>query len=137
MSTEIDAVLRPEFRGYFEGLAAGTIQFPFCASCERFHWYPLPLCPHCGGSSVEWRAVSGKGCLWSWTEVRHAYVPSLRERLPYFVALVTFEDAPGVRLLTNLVGHTQNLRIDMDVFPVFGEWSPGKPRVLFSTHRVG
>lgn len=122
----------PEFLAHFDGLAQSRVQLPYCTACGRFHWYPMPLCPHCQSSKVEWRAVAGDAKLYSWTVVRHAFHPSLRDELPYVVALVTFDDAPGVRLVTNLTQTgLDNLRCDMALRPVFDNKPRTLPRVKF------
>jgi uncharacterized protein len=60
-------------------------------------------CPYCGGNTIEWRAIEGGGTLYSWTTVHHAFLSDRRTSLPYIVGLVEFADAPGVRLITNIV----------------------------------
>jgi uncharacterized OB-fold protein len=47
--------------------------------------------------------VAAKGTLFSWTVVRHAFDRELRDAVPFVVALVEMTDAPGVRLISNLV----------------------------------
>ncbi len=112
MQTDIN----PEFVGYFEGLRSGKISFPFCKACGRSHWYPMPLCPHCLSDRITWRPVSGTGKVWSWTVVRHAFDKRFTDKLPYVVALITFEEAPGIRLVANLEGATDSdLRIGLSV----------------------
>lgn len=119
--------VQAEFRPFFAGLARGQLAFPRCADCGRFHWYPMQLCPFCRGASIAWEAVSGVGRVFSWTVVRHDFDPAFRA--PYIVALLEFADAPGVRLITNLVEiEVEDLAIGMAVaavFPTAGE------RVLF------
>lgn len=113
------------FRGHFDHLSAGKLAFPFCEECGRWHWYPMPLCPHCRSSRLSWRPVSGTGEIWSWTVVRHAFDASHRDKLPYVVALVCFEEAPGIRLVANVeAASPDELRIGMPVElvpPVPGE----------------
>ena len=105
-----------EFAPHFAHLAAGRLCFPRCADCQRFHWYPMPLCPHCQSSRVNWQQVSGCGTLYSWTEIHHAFDARYKGPLPYIVALIDVSDAPGVRLVCNLVGASSAaLAIDMAV----------------------
>lgn len=92
----------PEFQGFFDGLAAGRLAFPCCRRCGRHHWYPMPRCPSCLAAEIDWRPVAGRGEILSFTVVRHAFDKG--RALPYVVALVTFPDAPGVRLVTRIVG---------------------------------
>ncbi len=103
--------------------------FPFCPSCERFHWYPLPNCPHCRDAGWAWRAVSGGGSLYSWTVVRRAFAPEFSARLPYVVGLITFPDAPGIRFVANVgVDDLPNLSIGASVQPEFEPASDGTYR---------
>jgi uncharacterized OB-fold protein len=132
MSIDAEVPVRREFAGFFDGIHAHSLRFPKCTDCGRHHWYPMQKCPHCGSDALRWEPVSGRGRLWSWTVVRHAYAPELRERLPYVVALVVFDDAPGVRLVTNLVDADPSaLAIDMPVVPVFRTDVAGPGRVEF------
>lgn len=96
--------LAAEFDAHFEHLAAGRLCFPYCGNCQRFHWYPMPLCPHCRAADWQWRAVSAIGRLYSWTEIHHAFDARYGGPLPYLVALIEFAEAPGIRLVANLVG---------------------------------
>lgn len=95
--------MAPEFAAHFEHLAAGRLCFPHCGRCQRFHWYPMPLCPHCRAGDWQWREVSATGSLFSWTEIHHAFDARYSGPLPYIVALIEFAEAPGIRLVGNLV----------------------------------
>jgi hypothetical protein len=124
----------PEFAGFFENASVGRLAFPYCRDCSRFHWYPMPRCPHCRGHDIEWRPISGRGEIFSFTRVLHPFDKSRAGRLPYVVALVTFADAPGIRLITNIVdASSEELRIGSPVEPVFGTDENGQPIVEFST----
>jgi uncharacterized OB-fold protein len=110
----------PEFAGFFENARAGRLAFPYCQDCGRFHWYPMPRCPHCRGSRLEWRHVSGQGKLYSFTRIVHPFDASRAAELPYVIGLVVFDDAPGVRLVTNIVGtKADQLQVGQTVLPVF------------------
>ena len=125
-----ETAMEPEFAGFFAALAERRIAFPKCRDCGRFHWYPMPRCPHCRGGAIQWAAVEGPARIYSFTEVRHAFDKSNRDRLPYIVALVTFPDAPGVRLVTNIVeASAEALSIDDIVEPRFDAGMPA--RVVF------
>ena len=134
MSTEAVA---DEFQPYFDALAQGVLAFPRCAECGRFHWYPMKLCPSCHGMRIGWVAVSGAGSLFSWTVVRQDFDPAVTARFglraPYVVALLEFADAPGVRLISNLVDADPTaLAIGMAVEAIF---PADQGRVLFHPAR--
>ena len=127
-----------EFRPYFDALARGILAFPRCGDCGRFHWYPMKLCPFCHRAGIGWVAVSGVASLFSWTIVRHDFDPAAIERYglraPYIVALLEFADAPGVRLISNLVeADPDALAIGMAVQALFPAHDG---RVLFRPARV-
>ncbi len=122
----------PEFEPHFSHLAAGRLCFPYCMKCARFHWYPMPLCPHCQSADLAWREVAGRGTLYSWTEIHHAFDARYTGPLPYIVALIDFADAPGVRLVSNIVDvAAETLTINMPVGAHFGHAADGKPQVTF------
>lgn len=121
-----------EFLPHFEGLARREVRLPCCGDCGRFHWYPMPRCPHCQGGDIRWSPITSPATLYSWTVVRHAFQPALRGSLPYIVALVTFDDAPGVRLITNLVDvEPADIHVGMALRPSFDIPPDASPRVRF------
>jgi len=74
-----------------------------CADCGRFRQPPLPGCARCGSPRSEWPLLSGAGTVFSYTVVHHAAVPSLAASVPYNVVVVEIDDAPGARLISNLL----------------------------------
>lgn len=83
----------------------------WCQSCANALWYPLAQCPTCGSTSI-WREVSGRARLESWTQVLMPINPEFSE--PYITALVVPEEAPTMRLVTQLAECREaDLRCDM------------------------
>jgi uncharacterized OB-fold protein len=41
--------------------------------------------------------------LFTWTVLTHAFLPAFRDKVPFVTGLVELEDAPGVRLATEVV----------------------------------
>lgn len=76
---------------------------PRCTSCRTFRMPPGPFCPKCRHQDVEWVELSGYGNVYSYTISHQALIPELAEFVPYIVAVVEFNDAPDIRLVTNLV----------------------------------
>ncbi len=99
------AVPGERFAGYVEAAGRGELALPWCNGCLRFHWYPLPRCPHCHTPGWEWRSVPAFGRVFSFTVLRRPLHPSLAERTGEIVALVCPEaSSEEVRLVTNFVG---------------------------------
>lgn len=74
-----------------------------CASCGHFRMPPTPFCPHCRSQEIEWPTLTGRGILFSFTIVARAILAEMESCIPYVPALVDFEDAPGARLITNII----------------------------------
>ncbi len=70
--------------------------------------------------------MSGRGRVFSYTIAQHAFVPALGTATPYNVVVVELDDAPGARLVSNLVDTPpEAVRIGMRVALVWEEPSPG------------
>ena len=65
--------------------------------------------------------VSGPGQLYSWVTVHRALHPGYQALQPYVSALVTFDEAPGIRLVTRLIGPADNLSLGAPVDIVFAD----------------
>lgn len=128
----MSAALAPEFAAFRRWLAAGELRLPWCPDCARWHWYPMPRCPHCRGTALAWRAVRGPARLYSWTEITHRFDPRYAGPLPYLVALVELDEAPGIRLVTNLVDvDAAALTVDLPLEADFRAARDDPPRLLF------
>jgi hypothetical protein len=88
---------------HFEAAAEGRLAVPQCGDCGVFHWYPSKSCPACGAFKISWPTLSGQGYLFSYTIVGHPVMPWLAGRVPYVLGLVELPDAPGVRLVTDVI----------------------------------
>jgi uncharacterized protein len=122
------AAYSPDFEA---GLERKTLLFPKCRACGGFHWYPMPRCPHCRSEEVEWTATTGTASIFTYTTVHHAFDHKWKSGIPYTVALVEFSDAPGIRLVSQLVSDPANLPVVGSVVePVF-DLAGKRPRVLF------
>jgi len=80
--------------------AQQALVLPHCARCSRYVWSPRARCVACR-DALEWRGVSGRGTLVTFSVVRRAVDPALKESVPYIVAIVALDE--GVRLFTNIV----------------------------------
>jgi uncharacterized protein len=117
---------------FWEACRRRELRLQQCGSCRRFRHPPIPGCPHCGSTEIEWTRVAGRGRVFSYTTVHHAALPALADRVPYVVAVVELEDAPGARLVGNLVGTGDGLAIGM---PVEVEWDEVEPDVVLPQFR--
>jgi uncharacterized OB-fold protein len=93
-----------------------------CTACGAFRHPPSPVCWRCRRFEHEWVRSTGRGAVFSHAVVHRAFGADVA--VPYVVALVTLDDAPGVRLVTNLVDVApDDVRIGMPVEVVFDDVS--------------
>lgn len=109
----------PETKPFWEGAKQHQLRIQYCNDCGKFYFYPRSLCRYCLSQHVEWRTVSGRGRL-------HTFTVNYRTRRgapfpgPFVIAIVELEEGP--RLMSNLVGVDPDpgkLRCDMPVEVVF------------------
>jgi uncharacterized OB-fold protein len=107
-------------REYWAQLRQHRLRLQLCAQCDKFRFPPLPSCPYCGMIGGEWRDASGRGTLYTWTEIVHPLDPRLKDEVPFTMALVDLEEGP--RIGGRLIGATAaRLRIGMPVVVRFDD----------------
>lgn len=89
---------------FWVAAAQHRLVVPRCTSCGTYRMPPSPFCHVCRAQGVEWVEQDGTGRVYSFTVIRHAVVPLMRDALPYVVAVVELPEAGGVRLVANMVG---------------------------------
>ena len=93
--------MTPLTEPFWTGGAHGELRIQRCRACGRHLHPPGPVCRVCLSTDLTVAVVSGRGSVHSFTVNHQAWRPDLRD--PYVVAIVELDDAPGVRLLTNVV----------------------------------
>lgn len=103
------AELDHENAAYFRFCAQGELRLQRCKACALLRYPPGPACPWCSGNAFDWAPVSGRGTVYSYTEVRHAVQPAFREHVPYLALLVELDEQRGkpteheaIRMIGNL-----------------------------------
>lgn len=95
-----EPTVTPDTAPYWNGLAEGVIRLPHCGSCDALVWYPRPSCPGCGNAELEWRELSGRGTVYSYSIARRT-PGSWGKVVPYVLAYVELDEGP--RVMTNIV----------------------------------
>jgi uncharacterized OB-fold protein len=105
---------------YWDGARRHELLIQRCSACGYVWHPPLPLCPECHSSAVEWTAASGRGRVYTYTVVYHATHAAMADKVPYISALIELEEGP--RVLTNLRHCAEDdVRIGMPVAVLFEE----------------
>ena len=115
-----------ETKPFWDFCAKRELRFQKCDGCGAFRFPPLTGCRHCGATEAEWVRVSGRGRVFSYTIAVNPALPNLRDDVPYNVVVVEFDDAPGARLVSNVLDVApEDVHVGMEVDLVFDEPKPG------------
>lgn len=80
---------------YFVNLGEGRFTCQRCDSCQAYRWPPLPTCPECHSKAHTWAEVAPTGTIWSYVTYHRAFQPSLKDQIPYTVAMVQLDESPS------------------------------------------
>jgi uncharacterized protein len=89
-------------RFFWTSGADGKLRFLRCQDCSSFIHPPRPVCRHCLSENVAPEVVAGTGIVDTFTVNYQEWHPGLE--VPYVIARVAIDGAPGVYLTTNIVG---------------------------------
>jgi uncharacterized protein len=97
---------------------------PQCADCGTFRLPPTPFCPGCQSKAVNWVQLSGEATVYSFAVVHG--IPGMPE-LTLVPAVVDLPDAPGARLVSNVVDIapadvTIGMPLRVDFSPIANGW---------------
>jgi len=86
-------------RPFWEATREKKLLVQFSRGSGKYQFFPRATSIYNGRRDLEWREVSGRGTLYSWTLTLTPW-PGHEARVPYICALIDLEE--GVRLLANL-----------------------------------
>jgi uncharacterized OB-fold protein len=111
---------------FWEYCAKHQLRMQFCTNCSEWIWYPKAWCPSCGKrSGIEWREVSGKGKLYSFTIIRQVIdnSPAFNSEIPFVIGLVELEEGP--RIYSDVTGSKpEEVAIGDEVVVYFEDVAP-------------
>ena len=108
----------PQNEFFWTSGADGRLRFLRCSVCGTWVHPPTPVCPDCLSKDLAPAEVSGRATLATFTVNHQPWIPGFDP--PYVFAIVEIDDAPGVRLMTNIVGcEPDDVRIGMPVQVTF------------------
>ena len=89
-------------RFFWTSGADGQLRLLRCQECTAFVHPPRPVCRHCLSEKVSPEVVPGTGIVDTFTVNHQQWRPGLE--VPYVIARVAIDGAPGVYLTTNIIG---------------------------------
>lgn len=105
MNHEVTSATEP----FWEALGEGVFRVPQCNHCGDAFFPPAPLCPNCGGQTIEW-ILADEGALYSFTR-QHRTAPGFEA--PLVMGIVELEVGP--RLLAPIDANYDALSIGQSV----------------------
>jgi hypothetical protein len=88
--------------GFFAAAREGRLAVRHCANCDNGLHPPTSRCFYCGSWNTDWKQVSGRGRLYSWTVIEHMIHPAYPA--PTTIVVVELEDVKHVRLVGHIAG---------------------------------
>ena len=105
-----------------EWFTRGVITIQRCSDCRTFQHPPDEHCCTCQGTELHWHECGGGGRIESVAVVHQAVHPAFKSSVPYAVAVVSLDDAPGVNAIGNIVNRDpHDIAIGQRVRAVFEE----------------
>ena len=81
-------------RPFFEGGFRNELILQRCRECDRYIYYPRPICHHCASFDLEWVQVSGEATLFSFTKVWSPEHPYFKPDVPITIGTVELQIGP-------------------------------------------
>lgn len=108
----------PTSQPFWDGLRERKIVIQYSPSSEQWVFYPRVNAPGTLANDLEWREISGRATLYTYTLTSRPTGAPWTNKQPQCLAII--ELAEGPRMTTELVNVADAvLRIGMDVEPVF------------------
>lgn len=95
--------LDDDSRPFWEAAAHGELVIQACGDCGQLRHPPRPMCPACHSFATAWSPRSDRARVWSFVVPHPPLLPAFAPYAPYNVCVVELDDAPGIRLIGNLV----------------------------------
>jgi uncharacterized OB-fold protein len=78
---------------FWEACQAGRFLLHRCEVCQRSYW-PASRCLAHGAAAMQWVEASGRGTLYTYTIMHHAYTAEMKRKVPYIVGVVKLGEGP-------------------------------------------
>jgi uncharacterized protein len=118
--------ITPEAKPFWDGAANNKLLMQRCRDCRKYVWTPRPSCFECGREHLDWRELSGRGEVYSFTVIRQvvgrAASPAFEKDIPYVIAWIDLNEGP--RMISNVIGcPVENVKLGMKVSVIFEQQS--------------
>lgn len=92
-----DAIALP----FWEAAAEHRLVVQRCTACGTTRLPPAPVCAECQSTEAEWKTLSGRGEIYTYTLAHRPVAPG--QPLPTVIAVIALEGSGGLRMISNIV----------------------------------
>ena len=119
---------------YWEATRQKKLMIQYCKTTGKYQHFPRPVSIFTGRRrDIEWREVSGKGTVFSYT-IAHRGPPPFRGAEPYAVVSVTLD--VGVNVIADMINcKAEELEVGMKVEPYWHSLGNGEHLLMFQPDR--
>lgn len=96
-------------KNFWKGLKNRKLLSQKCKKCKEVFFPPRRRCPVCFSEDFDWVELSGKGELYSWTEIN---MPPLASNGSYVLGIINLHEQIG-RIITRIEAKPDALKIGM------------------------
>jgi uncharacterized protein len=101
--------------GFFAAADEGGLAIQCCSQCQLLQHPPLEMCARCHSMDFDWQPMSGRGTVFTYT-IAHHPIGLLKDYVPYNVVSVSLDEAPDIRIISNLIDvSAEDLRVGLPV----------------------
>jgi uncharacterized OB-fold protein len=116
-------------RPYWEATRERKLLLQYDQRSGKYQFFPRATSIYDGRRELEWREVSGKGQIFSFTVARRAR-PPFQGHEPFLIGLVTLDE--GVNVMANIVHcRSEQVKIGMRVKPFWAPLANGTHLLMF------
>ena len=115
-----EPTMNEETAPFWEGTKAGELRYQECADCGHAQLPASPVCTKCWSPKLDWVASAGRGSVFSYTVIHHAFHPAFADETPYVVADVELDEGPMLTARIKQI-EPERVAIAMRVSAVFEE----------------
>ncbi len=114
---------------FWEATREKKLLVQYCPKSGKYQFFPRPVSLFTGRRNLEWREVSGRGTIYTYT-ISNLGLGPFRGHEPYVVAMVELEE--GCRIMANIVHCTAGqLAIGLAVVPFWAPLADGTHLLMF------
>ena len=126
-------LMRPFSKPYWDATREKKLVIQYDPVAGKYQHFPRPVSLYTGKRNLEWREVSGKGEIFSFTIARRTREP-FQGHEPFYIATVTLD--VGVNVMANVIHcDTADMRVGLKVKPYWAPLPNGTHLLMFEPDR--